>query len=146
MSTKTYLPEHSSLESGRKWYHVDADGKVLGRMATRIASLLIGKTKRYYTPSMDCGDFVVVTNASRLKLTGNKIEQKTYFRHSGYADGLKVIPVKRQMENDPTKVIRLAVRRMLDDNRLRDKRLRRLKIYRGAEHDFKDRKMESLNG
>lgn len=146
MSTKTFAPEASDLESDRKWYHIDASGKVLGRLATQVAVLLMGKGKRVYTPAMDCGDFVVVTNASRVKLTGNKLEQKFYFRHSGYAGGAKVIPVKRQMEQDSTKVVRLAVRRMLDDNRLRDKRLRRLKIYSQAAHEFDGRKMETPRG
>jgi large subunit ribosomal protein L13 len=106
----------------------------------------MGKGKRIYTPSADCGDFVVITNASRIKLTGNKIEQKFYFRHSGYANGAKVIPVKRQMENDPTKVVRLAVRRMLGVNRLRDRRLKRLKIYPQATHEFNHQHLETPRG
>jgi large subunit ribosomal protein L13 len=136
MIQKTTLPELKKVEAERKWHFLDAKDQVLGRLSTRVAVLLAGKHKRTYTPSMDCGDFVVVTNASKVRLTGSKPEEKFYFRHSGYAGGAKTIPYKRQMENDPTKVVMLAVKRMLDDNKLRARRMKRLKIYPGAEHGF----------
>lgn len=133
---KTYLPSIKEIEKNRKWHFIDASGQVLGRLATRIAVLLSGKHKKEYTPHIDCGDFVVVTNSDKIKLTGNKEEEKFYFRHSGYAKGAKIIPFKEQMAKDSTKVIYLAVKRMLDDNKLRDKRLRRLKIYKDDKTDF----------
>jgi large subunit ribosomal protein L13 len=96
----------------------------------------MGKHKRDFAPNTDCGDFVVVTNTDKLLITGNKVDDKFYFRHSGYAGGAKTIPYKRQMEEDSTKVLELAVRRMLDDNRLRDKRMKRLRIFSGAQTQF----------
>ncbi|HAH32651.1 MAG TPA: 50S ribosomal protein L13 [Elusimicrobia bacterium] len=136
MIQKTTLPSVNEVEKNRKWHFFDGDGQILGRLASKIAILLIGKHKRIYTPGMDCGDFVVVTNAAKIKVTGNKLEDKFYFRHSGYAGGAKVIPYKRQMENDPTKVLNLAVRRMLDDNRLRDRRMKRLNIFAAGQTQF----------
>ena len=118
----------------RQWHHIDADGNVLGRIATQAATWLKGKHKRFFSPSVDCGDFVVVTNVAKIKLTGNKLEQKGYFSHSGYARGAKVMPMKLQMERDPRKVVFLAVKRMLTSNRLRDPQLKRLKLYAGDKH------------
>ncbi|HUT85272.1 MAG TPA: 50S ribosomal protein L13 [Elusimicrobiales bacterium] len=136
MTQKTWLPSQKEIEASRKWHSVDASSKPLGRLATQIAVYLMGKHKKIYTPSFDCGDFVVVTNASKIKLTGAKAEQKFYFRHSGYAGGAKVIPFQRQMSKDPTKVIHLAVKRMLGVNRLRAKRLKRLKVFAGEQSQF----------
>lgn len=118
----------------RRWHHIDASGQVLGRLATRAAVLLRGKHKRFFSPSVDCGDFVVVTNAAKVRLTGNKLEQKFYFSHSGYAKGAKTTSVKLQMERDPRKVVLLAVKRMLQVNRLRGPQLRRLKVFTGDKH------------
>jgi large subunit ribosomal protein L13 len=134
MSQKTYIHPPRQAASERRWHHIDAKGQVLGRLATKAATLLRGKLKPTYTNFVDCGDFVVVTNAKHVKLTGNKIEQKFYFSHSGYAGGAKVTPVKRQMERDPRKVVMLAVRRMLPKNRLARKQLVRLKIYVADKH------------
>lgn len=134
MPQKTFRPDPKLVEAARRWHHFDADGQVLGRLATRCATLLKGKHKPLFAPDIDCGDFVVVTNAGRVKLTGNKLEQKGYFRHSGWPKGAKVIPVKRQLERDPRKVVHLAVKRMLAANRFRARQLRRLKIYPGAAH------------
>ncbi|MFA5162798.1 MAG: 50S ribosomal protein L13 [Elusimicrobiales bacterium] len=133
---KTWLPSRSEVEASRKWHYVDASSLPLGRLATKVASLLAGKHKRTQAPLMDCGDFVVVTNAEKVKLTGNKPEQKFYFHHTGYNNGAKVVPFKRQMANDPTRVVELAVKRMLDDNKLRAHRMRRLKVFKGAEHTY----------
>ncbi|HNW45535.1 MAG TPA: 50S ribosomal protein L13, partial [Elusimicrobiales bacterium] len=123
-------------EKTRKWHFFDASGQILGRLSTKIAVLLMGKHKRDFAHNTDCGDFVVITNAKDLRFTGNKIEDKFYFRHSGYAAGAHTIPLKRQMENDPTRVLELSVRRMLDDNRMRDKRMKRLRIFPGAQTQF----------
>lgn len=134
MPQNTFNPDTKYAQDRRRWHHIDADGQVLGRIATRAAVLLRGKHKRFFTPSVDCGDFVVVTNAKKVKLTGNKLEQKFYFSHSGYAKGAKVTPMKLQMERDPRRVVMLAVKRMLQVNRLRGPQLKRLKVYPGAEH------------
>lgn len=136
MSQKTYLPSVQDISAQRKWHFLDASGQILGRLASQIAVLLSGKHKKDYTPHMDCGDFVVVTNSDKIRLTGNKTETKFYFRHSGYAKGAKVIPYKKQMEKDSTQVLYLAVKRMLDDNKLRNRRLRRLKIFKGEQTEF----------
>lgn len=140
MIQKTTLPSVKETDTTRKWHYFDASGQILGRLASRIAVLLIGKHKRTYTPNMDGGDFVVVTNAARIKVTGNKEEDKFYFRHSGYAAGAKTIPYKRQMEKDPAKILELAVKRMLDPNKLRQGRMRRLKIFKGAQDQYGTKK------
>lgn len=137
--TKTFLPSVKEVETTRKWHQIDATGQTLGRLATKIAVLLMGKHKKTYTPHMDCGDFVVVTNAGKVKLTGNKLEQKVYFSHSGYAKGAKETPVKRVLENNPTRVLELAVKRMLDENKLRAPRMKRLRLFAGEEHSFTER-------
>jgi large subunit ribosomal protein L13 len=134
MSQKTYIHPPRQAAAERRWHHIDAKGLVLGRIATKAATLLRGKHKPTYTDFVDCGDFVVVTNAKQVKLTGNKLEQKFYFSHSGYAGGAKVTPMKRQMERDPRKIMMLAVRRMLPKNRLARKQLVRLKVYVGDKH------------
>ena len=137
--TKTFLPSVKEVETTRKWHQIDATGQTLGRLATKIAVLLMGKHKKTYTPHMDCGDFVVVTNAGKVKLTGNKLEQKIYFSHSGYAKGAKETPVKRVLEKNPTRVLELAVKRMLDENKLRAPRMKRLRLFAGEEQSFTER-------
>jgi len=134
MPQKTFLPDIKTIETQRRWHSFDAKDQVPGRLATRVADLLRGKHKPWFTPSMDCGDFVVVTNVKQLKWTGHKLEQKNYFSHSGYAGGAKVTPLKRQMERDPRKVFMLAVKRMLDTNHLRSRQLKRLKVYASESH------------
>ena len=136
MTQKTTLPKAVTAEKTRKWHFLDASDQVLGRLSTKIAVLLMGKHKRDFAPQVDCGDFVVVTNTDKIRVTGNKLDDKFYFRHSGYANGAKTIPYKRQMEQDSTKVLELAVKRMLDDNKLRDRRLKRLRIFAGAQKQF----------
>jgi len=136
MTQKTFLPNQNDVEKQRKWHFIDASNQVLGRLSTKIANLLMGKHKKEFTPHIDCGDFVVVTNIDKIKVTGSKIEDKFYFRHSGYAKGAKTIPFKRQLENDSTKILYLAVKRMLDPNKLRDRRLKRLKLYKNEQKDF----------
>ncbi len=133
---RTYVPkgrEAEALTVGKDWFVVDAEGQVLGRLATRIARLLIGKDKASFTPSLDCGDHVVVINAERVRLTGNKIDQKIYRHHSGYPGGLKEIPIRRMLERRPEEVIREAVLGMLPKNKLRARRAKKLRIYAGKE-------------
>ena len=121
-------------EVPRNWYLVDAQGKVLGRLASRIAMVLRGKTKPVFTPHMDTGDFVVVVNAAQVQLTGRKLDNKIYYRHSGYIGGLKEISARRQLQKRPEEVLRHAVRGMLPKNSLGRKLLKKLKIYAGAAH------------
>jgi len=137
MPQKSYMHTQTQASAERRYHRLDAKGQVLGRMATQAATFLRGKHKRTYTNYVDCGDYVVITNASQVKLTGKKLEQKFYFSHSGYAGGAKTTPLSRQMERDPRKVVYLAVKRMIRNNRLRGKQLARLKIYAGAEAGVK---------
>lgn len=132
MTDTTYFPKPDEIE--RKWQILDAKEAVLGRLAARIATLLIGKNKIYYTPNRDCGDFVIVTNAKQVRLTGNKFSQKTYFHHSNYPGGAKFMPFSRLVTENPVKIIELAVSRMLPKNKLRARMLKRLRIFPGAEH------------
>ncbi|MEJ7554227.1 MAG: 50S ribosomal protein L13 [Aquificaceae bacterium] len=118
----------------RSWWVVDAQGKVLGRLASQIARILMGKHKPYYQPDVDCGDFVIVLNADKLVVTGKRLEQKKYYFHSNYPGGLKERSLAWMLENKPEEVIRLAVKRMLPKNRLGHRMLKRLKIYTGSEH------------
>ncbi len=118
----------------RDWYVVDLDGKVLGRAATEIARVLRGKNKPIFTPHVDTGDFVVVLNADKVVLSGNKLDQKMYYRHSGYHSGLKTTVARKMMEDKPEYVIRHAVWGMLPKNRLGRKLIKKLKIYRGSGH------------
>jgi large subunit ribosomal protein L13 len=121
-------------EVARAWYLVDAEGQTLGRLATRIADTLRGKGKPEYTPHVDTGDFVVVVNAERIQVTGKKLDQKTYRRHSGYPGGLRSRRLRDELERRPTEVLRRAVKGMLPRNRLGRAQLRKLKIYAGPEH------------
>ncbi|OIO04552.1 MAG: 50S ribosomal protein L13 [Elusimicrobia bacterium CG1_02_63_36] len=145
MPQKTTQIDSKYAQQHRRWILIDAKDAVLGRLATKAANLLRGKTKRYFTPSVDCGDFVVVTNAAKIKVTGNKEEQKFYFSHSGYPRGAKVTPFRNQMEKDPRKVIMLAVKRMLPETLLRQHQMRRLKVYPGEAHPHSAQKVEALS-
>jgi large subunit ribosomal protein L13 len=118
----------------RDWYVVDADGKTLGRLATQIADTLRGKRKPEYTPHVDTGDFVVVVNADKVRVTGDKRNAKLYHRHSGYPGGLRTRTLGEMLERRPEEVIRLAVRGMLPRNRLARQQLRKLKVYAGPDH------------
>jgi large subunit ribosomal protein L13 len=129
---KTYNAKPGEVE--RRWYVVDADGQTLGRLATRIADTLRGKDKAQYTPHVDTGDFVVVVNAEKVRVTGNKLDQKRYYRHSGYPGGLRSRTLREQLERRPTEVIRKAVKGMLPRNRLARQQINKLKIYAGPEH------------
>ncbi|MEW6777388.1 MAG: 50S ribosomal protein L13 [Bdellovibrionota bacterium] len=127
----------------RKWVHIDADGQVLGRLATRIATILKGKNKAQYTPHIDVGDFVVVTNASKIRLTGKKMEDKMYNWYTGHPGGLKTANAAKMIARKPEKVIFLAVKRMLPNTPLHRHMLGKLKIYAGAEHPHAAQKPES---
>ena len=129
---KTYTAKPGEVT--REWYLVDADGQTLGRLATLIADTLRGKRKPQYTPHVDTGDFVVVVNAEKIAVTGNKLDQKIYYRHSGYPGGLKERTLREQLERRPTEVLRKAVKGMLPKNRLAAKQLTKLKIYAGPDH------------
>ena len=117
-----------------KWRVIDAEGKVLGRMATAIADALRGKDKAYYTPHTDCGDYIVVINAEKIILSGNKWEDKEYIRYSGWMGGKKVRKAKEMLEKHPTQIIELAVKRMLPKNKLAAQIIKKLKVYTGADH------------
>ncbi len=139
---KTFLAKNTDVV--RKWHLVDADGMVLGRLASRIASILKGKTKPIYTPNVDTGDFVIIVNAHKVHLTGNKLEKKIYYHHSGYPGGIKKKSAKDIMKNSPEKLIMSAVRGMLPKNTLGKQQLKKLKVYRGAEHPHKAQNPEVI--
>ncbi|HEY33458.1 MAG TPA: 50S ribosomal protein L13 [Dehalococcoidia bacterium] len=130
--TKTYSIKASDIE--RQWHTIDADGEVLGRLATRIARLLMGKHKPMFCRNLDVGDFVVVINADKVRFTGNKVKQKMYYRHSGYPGGLKSTSLEKMMQTHPTRVIEHAVRGMLPRNKLSAGMMKRLKVYVGDSH------------
>ncbi|GAB4438526.1 MAG: 50S ribosomal protein L13 [Anaerolineae bacterium] len=132
MHVKTYVTKPNEIE--RDWYVVDAAGMTLGRLATRIAAVLRGKHKPTFTPNLDTGDFVIVVNAEKIHVTGNKLDDKMYHRHSGYPSGLTSITLRRQLEKYPDRVIQQAVKGMLPQNRLGRKMLKKLKVYAGPEH------------
>ena len=129
---KTYSAKPKEIE--QRWYVVDAEGQTLGRLATRIADTLRGKRKPQFTPHIDTGDFVVVINAEKIGVTGKKLEQKRYYRHSGYPGGLRSRTLAEQLERRPTEVIRKAVKGMLPRNRLARRQITKLKVYAGPEH------------
>ena len=124
--------EAQALKEGAAWFVVDATNVVLGRLATRVARILMGKDKPSFTPYLDSGDHVVVINADKVRMTGNKVEQKVYYSHSGYPGGLKEVPAKRVRETKPDWMIREAVLGMLPKNKLRARRAKKLRIYRDA--------------
>ena len=140
---KTYSAKQAEVE--QQWYVVDAKDRVLGRMATRIADVLRGKHKPSYTPNVDTGDFVVVVNAEKVILTGKKPQQKTYHRYSGYPSGLKEIQFADMQKRHPERIVRLAVQRMVPNNRLGRKMMKKLKIYRGPDHPHEAQKPEILS-
>jgi large subunit ribosomal protein L13 len=118
----------------REWYLVDAEGRTLGRLASEIAKILRGKHKPTYVPHMDCGDYVIVVNAEKVRVTGRKLDQKIYYRHSGYPGGLKSISLRDQLQKHPTRVLEAAVRGMLPKNRLGRAMRKKLKVYAGDSH------------
>ena len=139
---KTYTPNVTEIE--RRWWIVDATDKPLGRLATEVARILRGKHKPIFTPHLDTGDHVVVINASRIKLTGKKADQKEYFRHSGYMGGERFIPFRRMLATHPERVIELAVKGMMPKNALGKNMVKKLKVYAGTEHPHQSQKPETL--
>lgn len=134
---KTYITKQKDIK--RQWHLIDVGGKILGRQATKITHLLMGKNKVYYTPHLDCGDYVVVINAGKVRVTGKKLKQKIYYHHSGYPGGLKEISFEQQLKKDSRKIIQWAVKNMLPKNKLRKKRLARLKVFASEEHEYGDK-------
>jgi large subunit ribosomal protein L13 len=129
---KTYYPKAEDIE--RQWLLVDADGQTLGRLASRISAVLLGKGKPTVTPGVDTGDFVIVINASKIQVTGERMDQKMYYRHSGYPGGLRAIPLREQLKRAPERVIRSAVWGMLPHNRHGRRLLKKLRVYSGPDH------------
>jgi large subunit ribosomal protein L13 len=139
---KTFVATPGTRE--RNWLVVDAAGQTLGRLATQIAETLRGKRKPEYTPHCDVGDFVIVVNAEKISVTGNKLEDKLYYRHSGYPGGLRTRTLGEMLERRPEEVIRKAVKGMLPRNRLARQQLRKLKVYAGPEHPHTAQKPEPM--
>ena len=140
---KTYRAKPGEI--ARDWYVVDAEGQTLGRLATRIADTLRGKGKPQYTPHVDSGDFVVVVNAEKIQVTGNKLDQKRYDRHSGYPGGLRSRTLREQLDRRPEEVLRMAVKGMLPRTRLARQQITKLKIYAGPEHPHSPQSPQPLN-
>lgn len=143
MSVKTYIPKKTEIE--RKWFIVDAEGQTLGRLATRIASILRGKHKPMYTPHLDTGDYVIVINAEKIEVTGNKGRDKMYYRHSRYPGGLRSLSFDEMIDKHPERVIRLAVKGMMPSNALGRSMMSKLKIYAGSEHPHAGQQPETLS-
>ncbi len=139
---KTYVAKPSEIE--KQWYVVDASGQTLGKVATLIADTLRGKRKPIYTPNIDTGDFVIVVNAEKVRVSGKKAEQKMYYRHSGYPGGLTAESFQHLLARRPEEIVRRAVRGMLPHNRLGRAQLRKLKIYTGADHPHKAQRPQVL--
>jgi large subunit ribosomal protein L13 len=131
---KTFIAKPAEVE--HSWYIVDAEGQTLGRLASQIAAVLRGKHKPIFTPHVDCGDYVIVINAEKIHVTGQRLQQKKYYRHSGYPGGLSEISLADQLERFPTRPVELAVKGMLPKNKLGRKMFKKLKVYAGPEHDY----------
>ena len=140
---KTYVAKPGEIE--RKWYVVDATDRTLGRLATRIATILRGKHKPVFTPHEDVGDFVVVVNAEKIKVTGRKLDQKMYYRHSGYPGGITGITLRRQLELHPERVLQSAVKGMLPRGPLARRQIKKLKVYAGGQHPHEAQQPEVLD-
>jgi large subunit ribosomal protein L13 len=140
---RTYTTKPDDIN--REWYVVDATGLTLGRLASQIASVLRGKHKPIFSPHMDCGDFVIVINAEKVRVTGDKLDQKMYYRHSQYPGGLKTISLRDQLKQHPDRVIRLAVRGMLPKNRLGRQMIKKLKVYREPDHPHQAQQPKPLS-
>ena len=142
--TKTHTVKLADIK--HDWFIIDADGQTLGRLAGQIATRLMGKHKPQYSPHLDMGDNIVVVNAARIAVSGNKLEDKKYYRHSGYPGGIKETTLREVMEQRPEQALEHAVRGMLPKNRLNDDRMARLKVYAGAEHPHSGQQPKPLKG
>ena len=140
----TYLMKPAEVQ--KKWYIIDAEGKVLGRVATQVATILRGKHRPTYTPNVDCGDNVIVINCEKAILTGKKLDDKFYYRHTGHIGGMKATSYRELMEKKPEQAMMLAIKGMLPKNSLGRKMLTNVRVYRGAEHDNAAQKPEVYNG
>ncbi len=140
---KTFIAKKEEAE--RNWVLIDAADKVVGKVAVEIASILRGKTKPVFTPHVDTGDFVVVINADKVKLTGNKLEQKVYYRHSGYMGGIKAASAKDLMTNNPEEILKHAVKGMLPKNSLGKSMFKKLKVYTGSNHPHEAQMPKAIN-
>jgi len=138
--SKTYMANKQTVE--KKWFVIDAENLVLGRLSTEVATLLRGKHKPIFTPHVDCGDYVIIVNAEKVALTGNKLADKMYYRHSGYPDGLKSRNAERMLELQPQKVLEESIRGMLPKTKLGDDMYRKLYVYVGPEHPHQAQKPE----
>ena len=141
---KTYIANENEVLDSRRWYIVNAQDQILGRMASQIASMLKGKHKTIYSPHQDVGDFVVVVNAEKIMVTGNKLKDKIYYRHSGYPGGQKATSLQQMLQKHPERVIEFAVKRMLPKNALGRKIFMKLKVYAGPDHPHKAQVPEQL--
>ncbi len=139
---KTYQPKERDLQA--EWHVLDAEGQVLGRLASQAARLLMGKHKPTYAPHLPVGDYVVIVNAAKVRVTGKKLTDKVYYHHTGYMGGIRAVPLREMLARHPERVIQLAVRRMLPKNRLARHLLRRLKVYAGPEHPHEAQVKASL--
>jgi large subunit ribosomal protein L13 len=139
---RTYVTKPEDVE--RDWYIVDASGQTLGRLASEVAQVIRGKHKPIYSPSIDVGDYVIVVNAEKIHVTGRKLDQKMYYRHSGYPGGIKEMTLGRMLEEHPTRVIELAVKGMLPKTRLGRKMIKKLKVYAGPEHPHQAQQPEAM--
>jgi len=139
---KTFMPKTPEIK--RKWYLIDADGQTLGRLSSEVARILRGKNKPIYTPHVDTGDFVIIINAEKIALTGNKLDQKMHRYHSGYPGGLKEIKYRQFIERTPERVIEVAVKGMLPKNSLGRSMFTKLKVYKGTDHKHEAQKPEKL--
>ena len=143
MKRRTYTPRGGEIE--RRWYLVDAEGRTLGRVATRIAHVLRGKHKPAYTPHQDLGDHIVVINADKIRVTGNKAEKKVYYRHTGYPGGIRTTTYAQMMEKHPERILRKAVKGMLPNTPLGRRMFRKLRVYAGGEHRHGAQNPEALD-
>ncbi len=139
---KTIVTKPAEIQRG--WYVVDAEGKTLGRLASEVAKILRGKHKPIYSPSVDCGDFVVIINAEKIHVTGRRLDQKKYYHHSGYMGGLTEVTLRQQLDRYPDRVLESAVRGMLPKNKLGRKMIKKLKVYAGPDHPHAAQQPEVL--
>jgi len=142
---RTWIARKEDFENNQKWWLVDAEGQTLGRLATQLASTLRGKNKPTFTPHVDTGDCVVVVNAEKIRMTGNKMAQKKYYSHSGYFGSLKETTAEKAIETDPESIITEAVRGMLPKNKLATRIIKKLKVYQGTDHPHSAQKPEAVN-
>ena len=140
---KTYATTPAAIE--RRWYVVDAKGMTLGRVASKVAPLLRGTHKPYFTPHLDTGDYVIIVNADKIHVTGKRMDQKTYYRHSGYPGGLKSLTLREMMEKYPTRALRLAIKGMLPKGALGRQMFKKLKIYAGADHPHQAQQPQAMD-